>query len=243
MKSYFQNRNNSLLPTILHIETGTSVCSVGISKGDTILALAENNEGQSHARLLNSMIVSCLNQTGLELSDLDAVSVSKGPGSYTGLRIGTATAKGLCYALGIPLIGTNTLLSMASKMKTQHTFPPNQLFIPMIDARRLEVYTAVYDFDLTEKHATMALVLNPASFLELIEKQPVIFFGDGMPKFREMAKNHTNIRFIEDFGPSATGMIPFSQNSYKNGNFEDLAYFEPFYLKDFYTPGQPQGRK
>jgi len=224
---------------ILNIETATQVCSVAISLEGKELFSKEDQSGQSHARLLTTFISDCLHETGYQLHDVDALAVSKGPGSFTGLRIGVATAKGICYALGKPLISVNTLQSMASNFLLKESLSPGTWLCPMIDARRMEVYTAFFNQESGFERPTSAEVIVPGIFQEILDLHPVVFFGDGMPKVRHIFENQTNVSFKDAIFPSASGMIRFSEDSYKNGLFEEVAYFEPFYLKDFFTGRQP----
>jgi tRNA threonylcarbamoyladenosine biosynthesis protein TsaB len=223
---------------ILNIETATDVCSVALSGNGSLLSLREDVSGQSHSRLLTTLIMECLEMANHSLQSLDAISVSKGPGSYTGLRIGVATAKGLCYGLNKPLLSVNTLQSMAFKYKAAHSVQENTWLCPMIDARRMEVYSAFFNRECLFEKPTAATVITPGIFDEILDMHPVIFFGDGMLKSREILENHKNAIFQENFRPSATGMIPFSEAIFNSSGFEDLAGFEPFYLKDFFTPRQ-----
>ena len=224
---------------IINIETATDVCSVVLANDGKTLGKLEEKSGQSHARLLTTFISGCMSQAGLQLSDLDAVAVSKGPGSYTGLRIGVSVAKGLCYGLEIPLISVNTLQSMASCLLSMKQISPGTWLGPMIDARRMEVYTAFLNENLEFEKPTSAEIIEPGIFEELLNHHPVIFFGDGMAKTRKYFENHINASFYPEFQPSASGMVQFSEIAYKNNDFEDVAYFEPFYLKNFYTHRQP----
>lgn len=228
---------------ILNLETATTVCSVSLSKDGKLLALKEQNGDYSHAENLTLFIEDVLKQTALKLSDIDGVAVSKGPGSYTGLRIGVSTAKGLCYSLDKPLIAINTLrhtaLSVISNFqsKTQNT---KSLFCPMLDARRMEVYCAIYDMDGNEVKSTAAEIIDENSFSDLLKDHQIYFFGDGAAKCKEALSKHTNAFFIDDIVPSAKNMIILSEMAFENEQFEDVAYFEPFYLKDF-VAGKKKG--
>jgi tRNA threonylcarbamoyladenosine biosynthesis protein TsaB len=226
---------------ILNIETATEVCSVALALDGKTIAVKEEKAGQSHARLLTGFIASCMEEAGFRLEDLHAVAVSKGPGSFTGLRIGVASAKGLCYGLDKPLIAVNTLQSMASNYLLNNPPAPGAWLCPMIDARRMEVYTAFFNERLNFERETAAEIIQPGTFQDILEKRPVIFFGDGMAKTRQIFEIHPNALLNDGFSPSAAGMTGFSEESYNKSIFEVIAYFEPFYLKDFFSPGQPSG--
>jgi tRNA threonylcarbamoyladenosine biosynthesis protein TsaB len=224
---------------ILNIETATDICSVALARDGKLLALREEKEHRSHALLLTSFISQCVEEARLKLENLDAIAVSKGPGSFTGLRIGVATAKGLCYSLDKPLIGINTLQSMAANYMLTYPATNEMLLCPMIDARRMEVYTAIMHTDLTFKKDTAAEILTPLSFKTILDRQKIAFFGDGMIKAKSLFQDATNAIFNNEILPSALGMVEIAEKSYVNGNFESTAYFEPYYLKDFFHPGQP----
>ncbi len=227
---------------ILNLETATNVCSVAVARDGKVLALREEKEGRNHARILTTFIAQCIEEAGVTLQNLDAVAVSKGPGSYTGLRIGVATAKGLCYALNKPLIGVNTLQSLATcYILTHPEMPPNTLLCPMIDARRMEVYTALFHPDGSFHTETAAVILTPESYHNILNRQNIAFFGDGMFKMKELAGDVSQAAFDFETLPSASGMVPLSEKSYSLNQFESTAYFEPYYLKDFFHPGQPSG--
>lgn len=223
---------------ILLIETATRVCSVGLLRNNQIVALREDKSVQySHSSLLTSFIEEVVNDAGLVINQLDAVAVSKGPGSYTGLRIGVSVAKGICYALDIPLIAVNTLQAMAvtAILKDKN---PARFYVPMIDARRMEVYSAVYDPKLRELKETSAEIIDENSFSSFLEKGKTAFFGDGAPKCSDVIK-HENAMFYDDIFPGVRGLANKALEKYINKQFEDLAYFEPFYLKDF-VAGKPK---
>ena len=165
------------------------------------------------------------------MAELDAIAVSKGPGSYTGLRIGVSTAKGLCYALDKPLIAVNTLLAMANEVNRQNH--SQALLCPMIDARRMEVYTALYDGELNELEKTSAKILEENSFDETLNQKQVLFFGNGADKFMALKTGVANAVFIDNITPSAWSVGLLANQAFLRGDFEDVAYFEPFYLKDF----------
>ena len=228
------------MPLILNIETATEVCSVALAKNGSLISIAESNVPRAHASLLTLLIQQVINESGKSFSDLDAIAVSKGPGSYTGLRIGVATAKGLCYALNKPLLAINTLQIMtAFFLKSEFLNPkpqipkPKILFIPLLDARRMEVYAAAFDSDLNFILETKAEIIKENSFLSLLEKQKIFFFGNGTEKCVPFLKNQPNAELIPDFKTSSTGMIQISNEVFSQKKFEDIAYFEPFYLKDF----------
>jgi tRNA threonylcarbamoyladenosine biosynthesis protein TsaB len=227
---------------ILNIETATTVCSVSLSKDAEILSLRENLQSRSHAETLTLLITEVFSETGLVLSDINAISVSMGPGSYTGLRIGVSTAKGLCMALDKPLLGINTLHIMAcrvlEKLRAENSLllKNNILLCPMIDARRMEVYTALYDSNSLLVKASSADIIDADSFDEWLKDHTIVFFGDGAEKCKPVLEGHTNALFIDHIFPSAANMMDLSIAAFKNNSFVDVAYFEPFYLKDFFTP-------
>jgi tRNA threonylcarbamoyladenosine biosynthesis protein TsaB len=220
---------------ILNLETATTVCSVSLAKDGTLLSLKELNEDYTHAENLTVFIEDVLSQSKVKLSDVHAIAVSKGPGSYTGLRIGVSTAKGLCYSLDKPLIAINTLEHFASSviLSPSKKQDPTSFFCPMIDARRMEVYCAVYDGQGKEIRPTAAEIIDGISFADLLSNNPVYFFGDGSVKCKEVLSKNKNAFFIDHKVPSAKDMISFSEKMYNEKQFEDVAYFEPFYLKDF----------
>jgi tRNA threonylcarbamoyladenosine biosynthesis protein TsaB len=213
---------------ILNIETSTKNCSVSISKNGETIALKELNNGNySHAEVLHSFINDVINEANISFNQINAIAVSKGPGSYTGLRIGVSAAKGLCFSLEIPLISTDTLKSLASSLKAD-----SGLIVPMVDARRMEVYSAVFDINNKQVREIKAEVINETSFANILENHKVYFLGDGSEKCKEIIVNE-NAVFIENKFPSAREMSMLSYNKYKKNDIEDVAYFEPFYLKDF----------
>ncbi|MCF6297476.1 MAG: tRNA (adenosine(37)-N6)-threonylcarbamoyltransferase complex dimerization subunit type 1 TsaB [Flavobacteriaceae bacterium] len=214
---------------ILNIETATKNCSVSLSENNNILALAELNEGQfSHAEKLHTFILNILVQAKKTMQDLDAISVSKGPGSYTGLRIGVSAAKGLCFSLEKPLISIATLTSLANAIQVNQ----DEFIISLLDARRMEVYSSVYDSNHQQIRDIKAEIIDKNSFLEFLEKGKVYFLGDGAGKCKEIII-HKNAVFLDGYFPSAKQMAKLSYDKYKISDIEDVAYFEPFYLKDF----------
>jgi tRNA threonylcarbamoyladenosine biosynthesis protein TsaB len=226
-------------PQILHIETATDICSVAISEGDQQLSGVESGPDRSHATLLNPFIRDALKQAGLEFSSLEAVAVSRGPGSYTGLRIGVSTAKGIAYALGIPLLSCGTLENMAHGAlhhpalsgPLKETGTP-LLICPMLDARRMEVYSCFYTGNLEVHREVSADIITSASYKDLLEKHHIYFFGNGSSKCSQVI-THPNAHFIEGIDPSASQMIAPVWKRFTEDQFEDVAYFEPYYLKDF----------
>jgi tRNA threonylcarbamoyladenosine biosynthesis protein TsaB len=226
---------------ILNIETSTQVCSVSIAVNGQTEALKESHTKNSHAELLTIFAQQLIGDLGYEFKDLDAVSISKGPGSYTGLRIGVSTAKGLCYSLDKPLIAITTLEAMASGMiqKTKNTNIANTVFCPMIDARRMEVYSALYSADLSMIRKIKAEIIDGDSFADELIKQRIVFGGDGAAKCKEVLSNKSNAVFLDDFLPSSQYMSQLAERKFAEKDFEDLAYFEPFYLKDFIA-GKPR---
>ena len=216
------------MSTILHIETSTKNCSVSIANNGKLFSLKEINTGDySHAEMLHPLINEALLESKLTIKDIEAIAVGKGPGSYTGLRIGVSAAKGLCFANDIPLISINSLEILAQSITID-----SGLIIPMIDARRLEVYAAIYDKNLNAVRETKAEIIDSHSFLDELQNQKVYFLGDGAKKCKEIIL-HENAVFIENVFPSAKKMATISYHKFKNESTEDVAYFEPFYLKNF----------
>jgi len=217
---------------ILSIETATNVCSVVVSVGNKIVFQKENTEGPSHASLLGVFVAEALDAVRTDNVRLDAVAVSCGPGSYTGLRIGVSEAKGLCYGMGIPLLAIKTPEIMVKKVLETQVVPQNALLCPMIDARRMEVYAAVYDSDLNIIRDIAADIVEADTYSLYLENSQVFFLGNGAEKCRSVI-NNPNAVFIEDIYPSAHYMVNLAVDAYKMKQFVDVAYFEPFYLKDF----------
>ncbi|WP_300659677.1 tRNA (adenosine(37)-N6)-threonylcarbamoyltransferase complex dimerization subunit type 1 TsaB [Fluviicola sp.] len=216
------------MTTILHIETATKVCSVALSVDGELKQLQElKDDGYAHGEQLTILIQRVFDLQGITSEKLSAVSVSAGPGSYTGLRIGVSTAKGLCYALGIPLIAVNTLESMAAIGKTKH---PALSLCPMIDARRMEVFSFIVNTQSEIVKAVSADVLDEHSYADF---EPFVCFGDGAMKMQELWVNR-QITFDPALEPSASGQVSIAYQKYLKQEFEDVAYFEPDYLKEFY---------
>jgi len=220
---------------ILNLETSTTVCSVSLAKDGKVLALKKTEEENSHSKILTVFIEDIFKENNIDINKIDAVAVSKGPGSYTGLRIGVSAAKGIAYGLNIPLISINTLKIMVVKVLQENPsllIDETALFAPMIDARRMEVYTAFFDKYLDMKTKITADIIDENSYLDELSKHNIYFFGNGAPKCKETITS-TNANFIESIHPSADNMAPLSEKAFLNKDFEDVAYFEPFYLKDF----------
>ena len=221
---------------ILHLETATKVCSVALSRNGQLLASKEvREEKYSHAEQLNLFVEDVMEQAGCSYTELDAVAVSKGPGSYTGLRIGVASAKGLCYGLKKPLIAVETLDALAAGMRARQKADH---YIPMIDARRMEVYCAVYDAKGEQVQAVDALIVEGNSFDAFLNAGTVLLGGDGAGKCKAVIE-HPNALFLDDQHTSASHMVELAAAKFAAGAFEDVAYFEPYYLKEFIA-GKPK---
>lgn len=214
---------------ILNLETATTNCSVSISEGNDIVCLKENNAiNYSHSEQLHVFIKEALDEASLSFSDLDAIAISKGPGSYTGLRIGVSAAKGLCFSLDLPLISVPTLQSMALQVPIEE----GEAVIPVLDARRMEVYSSVFDNDHNEIRETKAEVITEDSFNEYSSFSKVHIVGSGAEKCQEIM-DRNNFHFNTSIVPSAREMAAISFRKFQQNVFEDVAYFEPYYLKDF----------
>jgi tRNA threonylcarbamoyladenosine biosynthesis protein TsaB len=230
---------------ILCLETATPSCSVALVHNGEVLACEEDPKGQNHSEKITLFIDSVMKKAGISYNDLDAVAVSMGPGSYTGLRIGVSTAKGLCYAVSKPLIAISTLEAMAHggsavipsvarNLKQNH----QELLIPMIDARRMEVYAAIFDKNINKIKDTEAVIIDENSFADLKKDHHLYLFGDGADKCAELFENDDKLTVIKEFHCSAKHMNVIAQRKLEAKDFVDVAYFEPFYLKDF-VPGTP----
>ena len=222
---------------IILIETSTALCSVALAEGGDVVAYRESSAPKAHASLTAVFIDEMLKERGLTLADCDAVCVSMGPGSYTGLRVGVSTAKGLCFGSGKPLIAVGTLDTLVAQAEEEARF-----IIPMVDARRMEVYTAVFESSVIPSEAegspaftqvteTAPAIIEQTSFAEYLEQGPCLFIGDGAGKCADVI-NHPNARFCQCW-PKASAMLAPAMKAYKEKRFEDVAYFEPFYLKEF----------
>ena len=214
---------------ILNIDTAVQTASICLSDDDKVLGTRINPSQKDHASWLHIAIKELLEVHRIHSGDLKAVGISAGPGSYTGLRVGMATAKGLCYSLQIPLITVNTLKMMASAARNEGT----ELLCPMIDARRMEVFTAIFDQNLQEIQPSANLILDESSFSTWLGKQRISFFGNGSNKLQAILK-HNNANFI-NIEANASHLAPLSYYKFNQGNFADLAYSEPFYGKDFHS--------
>lgn len=223
---------------ILNIETSTTVCSVAASQDGQAIFVKEDLVGPSHAVSLGVFVDEALSFIDSHGIPLDAVAVSCGPGSYTGLRIGVSMAKGVCYGRNVPLIGLNTPEVLCVPVLLRDELPENALLCPMIDARRMEVYAAIYDRALNVKRDIAADIVDEYSYTEYLDKHPVYFFGNGAAKCKEKIV-HPNAHFIDDVLPLAKMMFPLAEKAVAEANYKDVAYFEPFYLKEF-VASQPK---
>jgi tRNA threonylcarbamoyladenosine biosynthesis protein TsaB len=231
------------MPLILALETSSPVCSVALTLDGALLAAAELRLEKSHSSHLTVLIEQLLSNAGYTLPQLSALAVSDGPGSYTGLRIGAAAAKGLCYALGLPLLAVGTLPALAHQVARQVPGAERYRFAPLLDARRMEVYAALYSADGQELLAPMPLVLDAQSWAAELAAGPVVFFGSGAAKFRPLVADNANALFLADVQPSAIAVAQLAEAAFVRGEFKDVAYYEPFYLKEVFTttPKAAQG--
>ena len=225
------------MATILLLETSTEVCSAALSINGKIVASREDSSGRNHAMQLTLFIDEVVHQAKISIQDLDAVAVSAGPGSYTGLRIGVSTAKGLCYGLHKPMIAIPSLEAMAHHVIDQAaalSLPNSEemLFCPMIDARRMEVYTALFQRNKDQIKETCAEIIDNTSFSNYLNDHPIAFFGNGSSKCKA-AIQHPNAIFLDHILASANYLAPLAEKAFNQQNFVDVAYYEPFYLKDF----------
>ena len=219
---------------ILHIETSTNICSIAISENGQCIFTKSDSEGMNHAALLSVFIAEAMEFLKSVSKNIDAVAVSSGPGSYTGLRIGVSTAKGLCYGLDIPLIAVSTLEILTANALLTAEAATNTLFCPMIDARRMEVYAAFYNQEGIIQREISADIIDENSYSAILENHSVYFFGNGAEKCKTTL-THPNAKFIDGMYPLAQNMIALAEKAYAEKKFVDVAYFEPFYLKEFYT--------
>jgi len=218
---------------ILNIETSTAICSAALAKDGKLIGLQESSEHNVHAEKLAAFVDTLMGQAALPYSALNAIAVGTGPGSYTGLRIGTSTAKGLCYALNKPLIAIPTLKAMA--MASAALLKRKDIcYCSLIDARRLEVYTAIYTFEGNNVLPVEAKILDELSFTDILKDAGIAFAGDGMPKMKKLSPPEDTRRiWLDEIYASSENMINLSEEAYSNKQFADVAYYEPFYLKDF----------
>ena len=220
------------MANILNIETSTAVCSVALSSDGQIVDHHENYDGLNHATLLSQFINDMLNTAKRKEMSLDAIAVSIGPGSYTGLRIGLSQAKGLAFGLDLPLIGVNTLQLLTVTAMFKEFFDDETLYVPMIDARRMEVYTAVYNSALEAVLEPQAMILNESSFASLLASHHLVLIGNGAQKAKDIIK-HPNVQFMPDIKPMAVDMLALAEKAFRERHFIDVAYSTPLYLKDF----------
>ncbi|MEJ8758501.1 tRNA (adenosine(37)-N6)-threonylcarbamoyltransferase complex dimerization subunit type 1 TsaB [Pontibacter sp. H259] len=229
------------MPLILSLETSSTVCSVALHRDEQLLGASELQIEKSHSSHITVMIDQLVENCGATLEQLDAIAVSGGPGSYTGLRIGSATAKGICYALDKSLISISTLHGLALQVIKATPNPERYLFCPMLDARRMEVYTCLLDHQLNEVLPIEPIVLDVDTFATELQIKPIIFFGSGAGKLKQFQDGIANALFIDDVVLSAKPMGELGLQKYKEQAFEDVAYYEPFYLKDVYiTSSKPK---
>ncbi|MDD7250812.1 MAG: tRNA (adenosine(37)-N6)-threonylcarbamoyltransferase complex dimerization subunit type 1 TsaB [Prevotellaceae bacterium] len=221
------------MPCIVHIETATDVCSVALSQDGKVLTSEENYDGPNHNVVLGPLVNEVVSFANSHAIPIDAVAVSSGPGSYTGLRIGVSTAKGLCYGRNLKLISISTLELLCVPILLYHEeIPDDALLCPMIDARRMEVYAGIYDRALRPVRTVAADIVTPETYAEYLEQHPVVFIGNGAAKCKDTIR-HPNAIFIEGIHPLAKNMLPLAEKALAADKTEDVAYFEPFYLKDF----------
>ena len=220
------------MATILHIETSTDVCSVAVSEDGQVIFDQEDHSGPNHAERLGTMVDEALSFIDNHAIPFDAVAVSCGPGSYTGLRIGVSMAKGVCYGRNLKLIAVPTLELLSVPILLREIPEEDALLCPMLDARRMEVYAGIYDRGLKSIRPIQADIVDGETYKAYLDERPVYFFGNGAKKCQE-AIHHPNAHFIEDIEPLAKWMQPLAEKRFLNEQFEDVAYFVPFYLKDF----------
>ncbi len=220
------------MSTILHIETSTDVCSVAVSEDSQVIFHQEDHSGPNHAERLGTMVDEALSFTDNHAIPFDAVAVSCGPGSYTGLRIGVSMAKGICYGRDLKLIAVPTLELLCVPILLREIPEEDALLCPMLDARRMEVYAGIYDRGLRTVREIRADIVDENTYKEYLDKHPVYFFGNGAKKCISTI-NHPNAHLIDGIEPLAKWMQPLAEKRYLNEQFEDVAYFVPYYLKDF----------
>lgn len=219
---------------LLALETSSPVCSVALYQDSHLLGLAELRVEKSHSSHITVLIEQLLTNTGHSRQELSAIAVSGGPGSYTGLRIGGATAKGLCYSLDIPLVEVSTLHAMGQEVISYTAAPAQYLYCPMLDARRMEVFTCLLDHELREILPVEPVILQKDSLADRLTEQKIVFFGSGAAKWRELLGDHPKALFVEEVIPNAKFIGQLAWPKYQAAQFEDVAYYEPFYLKEVY---------
>jgi tRNA threonylcarbamoyladenosine biosynthesis protein TsaB len=235
------------MAVILNIETATSLCSVALAINGRVVSYRETLEEKSHAARLTAYVEEILQEKGLKISDLDAIAVGKGPGSYTGLRIGVSTAKGLCYGANIPLIAAGTLkvlyqqvISLPDLQIREALLNPHTLLCPMIDARRMEIFTCLFNTRGDEIEPVAARIIDSDSYKEMLSDHVILFFGSGMEKCRDLLSDQHAV-FVPDVYPHSASLALLAEEKYHLKEFEDIAYFEPFYLKDFIATTSKKG--
>lgn len=228
------------MATILSIETSTHVCSVSVWRNGKEMAVKETNEHNAHSKILTLMILGILRESEMSGKNIDAVAISKGPGSYTGLRIGVSVAKGLCYGWSKPLIAVDTIKAQAAFFNKKFPVSGEELLCPVFDARRMEVYTALYTDDLTEVLPVQAMIIDKNSFDTFLKGRKIIFIGTGVEKCKTVL-TCPNACFVENILPSSTGVALLAEEMFSRNMFADIAYFEPYYMKEFIA-GKPSGK-
>jgi|DewCreStandDraft_4_1066084.scaffolds.fasta_scaffold46466_3 tRNA threonylcarbamoyladenosine biosynthesis protein TsaB len=218
---------------ILLIETSTELCSVALEKDGELISIKESDNNNSHSLNIALFIEQVLKEADIKPEKLDAVAIGKGPGSYTGLRIGVSSAKGLCYGLGIPLIAVDSLLTLAYNAKSNYALQSGATLCPMIDARRMEVYSAIYAENLSLIREVRADIVDENTYFDFYKDNNFYYFGNGAVKCREILSSSKNTHYLENVNISSRGMIKSAEEKFQKNDFENLAYFEPFYLKDF----------
>ncbi|MFD3003974.1 tRNA (adenosine(37)-N6)-threonylcarbamoyltransferase complex dimerization subunit type 1 TsaB [Pontibacter toksunensis] len=231
------------MPLLLALETSTTVCSIALFKDQQLLGASELQIEKSHSSHITVMVSQLVENCGATLKELSAVAVSGGPGSYTGLRIGSSTAKGLCYSLDIPLLEVSTLYGLAAQVVAATPNPERYLFCPMLDARRMEVYTCLLDSELQEVSPIEPVVLDEQFCKDKLKAHPIIFFGSGAQKFKNLLTDAAHALFIDGVLPSAKIIGQLALKKYEQEAFEDVAYYEPFYLKDVYITSAGKSTK
>jgi len=228
-------RRIEIMALILNMETATPVCSVALAQEGKILAFREKNEKNIHAEVLNGFVEEVLKEAQLTLKDLDAIAISMGPGSYTGLRIGVSSAKGLCYSLDKPMIAIGTIEAMAhwAAHELKGKLDPNSLYLPMIDARRMEIYGAFFNQHLEAQSEVKPHILDESSFLEEGKNRTIVLTGDGAAKCQEIFSQRVEIKIYPEILSSSRGMVKMAEDKFNQEDFVDVAYCEPFYLKEF----------